>query len=349
MTPILTADRVVKVFGSLKAVNEISFDVADGEFLTFLGPSGCGKTTMLRMIAGFEAATGGKLLLDGADLSRMPAHRRPVGMVFQNLALFPHMSVSENVAFGLAVKRFHRDVIRKRVDEALALVDLEGYGARMVHQLSGGQRQRVALARSLVTEPRILLLDEPLGALDLKLRRQLQLELRALQKRTGTTFIFVTHDQEEAMSMSDRIAVFNAGEIEQIASPHEIYTRPASAFVADFVGESNLLLGRVRNARIDLEDLGISVPDAGDRVEGQDVQVAARSENIRLTPADGTTASGAAQIEMMEYAGLHSKVHLAVARSGKKLTAILTPSDAAALHIGQQVQVEIGEFVVLDR
>ena len=348
MKPILAAERVEKAFGSLKAVDDISFEVADGEFLTFLGPSGCGKTTMLRMIAGFEEVTSGRLLLDGKDLTTVPAFRRPVGMVFQNLALFPHMTVFENVAFGLAVIRRPRREIAERVEAALGLVDLASYGDRMVHQLSGGQRQRVALARSLVTEPRILLLDEPLGALDLKLRRQLQLELRALQKRTGTTFIFVTHDQEEAMSMSDRIAVFNAGRIEQIGPPNEVYTRPATVFVADFVGESNLLKGRVRAGRIELPDLGIDLAPGAENplADGQDVWVSVRAEHVHLAPGPAE-GEATASVGMLEYAGLHSKAHLVTTRTGKKLTAIVKPSPDA-LQLGQTVRLELGDFTVLD-
>jgi len=348
MNPILTASKVEKAFGSLRAVADVSFDVADGEFLTFLGPSGCGKTTMLRMIAGFEEVTSGRLLLDGKDMSSVPAYRRPVGMVFQNLALFPHMSVAENVAFGLAVKRTPREESRKRVEATLELVDLAGYGGRMVHQLSGGQRQRVALARSLVTAPRILLLDEPLGALDLKLRRQLQLELRALQQRTGTTFIFVTHDQEEAMSMSDRIAVFNAGRIEQIAPPNEVYTRPASIFVADFVGESNLLRGRVRGGQIELEDIGAAVPDTGGRPDGQEAWVSVRSENISLARSGDATDPAGARVQMLEYGGLHSKAHLTTTRTGKRLTAIVKPSSGGGFAVGETVRIGLDEFVVLD-
>lgn len=349
MKPILSTERVVKAFGEFRAVDEISLDVVDGEFLTFLGPSGCGKTTMLRMIAGFEEPTSGRLLLDGRDVSSVPAFRRPVGMVFQNLALFPHMSVFENVAFGLVVKRTPSAELRRRVIEGLELVDLAGYGSRMVHQLSGGQRQRVALARSLVTEPRILLLDEPLGALDLKLRRQLQLELRALQKRTGRTFIFVTHDQEEAMSMSDRIAVFNAGRIEQIAPPNEVYTRPESVFVADFVGESNVLEGRVQAGRIVIDDIGASIGDGGGRAEGQKVWISVRAENVSLSFGDDQHSLASANVQMLEYGGLHSKAHLSTTQSGQKLTAIVKPAGAQMLQMGARVNFRFDELVVLDR
>jgi ABC-type Fe3+/spermidine/putrescine transport system ATPase subunit len=349
MTLILEVQNVEKTFGTLKAVDGVSFGVADGEFLTFLGPSGCGKTTMLRMIAGFEDVSAGRLLLDGHDLSRMPSFRRPVGMVFQNLALFPHMSVAENVGFGLTVNRRPRAEVRQRVLDILELVDLAGYGERMVHQLSGGQRQRVALARSLVTEPRILLLDEPLGALDLKLRRQLQLELRALQRRLGTTFIFVTHDQEEAMSMSDRIAVFNAGRIEQIATPNEIYAQPSSLFVADFVGESNLFRGRVRGGQIDMEELGQAVPDPSGAPEGAEVWVGVRSENVHLRAADVASGPGIATVQLIEFAGLHSKAHLAVGPAGKRVTAIVKNNGQPAPEAGAHFRVELGEFVVLTR
>ncbi|WP_371038652.1 ABC transporter ATP-binding protein [Rhodosalinus sp. FB01] len=347
MRPILSAERVQKRFGAFTAVDDVSFDVAEGEFLTFLGPSGCGKTTMLRMIAGFEAVSSGRMLLDGADMSRVPAYRRPVGMVFQNLALFPHMSVFENVAFGLSVERQPRDRIHQRVGQSLELVDLAGYGDRMVHQLSGGQRQRVALARSLVIEPRILLLDEPLGALDLKLRRQLQTELRTLQQRTGTTFIFVTHDQEEAMSMSDRIAVFNAGKIEQIAPPSEVYTRPSSVFVADFVGESNVLKGCSRGGRIEVEALGTALGDPEHRSDGQQVWVSVRGENLRLSPAEDSDVPGCAKVEMLEYAGLHAKAHLSVGQADARLTAIIAPSEAEILSVGSRVRLEVREYVVL--
>ncbi|HEX6886914.1 MAG TPA: ABC transporter ATP-binding protein [Candidatus Nanopelagicales bacterium] len=236
-----------KVFGhgasAVVAVDGVDLDVLDGEFLTLLGPSGSGKTTVLRLIAGFELPTEGTIELAGQDVTRTPPFDRPVNTVFQDYALFPHMTVQQNIEYGLRVKKVPKGECRARAAEALAAVRLEGYADRRPSAMSGGQRQRVALARALVNRPQVLLLDEPLGALDLKLREQMQVELKAIQREVGITFVFVTHDQEEALTMSDRIAVFNAGRIEQIGSPAEVYERPATQFVAGFVGTSNLLGG----------------------------------------------------------------------------------------------------------
>src|ERR1044071_4030221 len=234
-----------KLVGSLKAVDNVSLQIRDGEFFSLLGPSGSGKTTSLRMIAGFDHPTSGEILLGGRDVSKLPPYERDVNTVFQDYALFPHMTVGENIAYGLMVKKVPKPEREKRVDEMLDLVRLTGFGGRKPSQLSGGQRQRVALARALINHPKVLLLDEPLGALDLKLRQQMQVELKAIQRRVGITFIFVTHDQEEALTMSDRIAVFNEGKIEQVGTPSEIYERPASPFVAGFVGTSNLISGEI--------------------------------------------------------------------------------------------------------
>ena len=234
---------VRKQFGDVVAVDGVDLDVPDGEFLTLLGPSGSGKTTVLRMVAGFESPTAGTIELGGVDVTTRAPFERDVNTVFQDYALFPHMSVLDNVAYGLRVKKVGRRERTARAEEALETVRLAGYGRRRPAQLSGGQRQRVALARALVNRPRVLLLDEPLGALDLKLREQMQVELKAIQRQVGITFLFVTHDQEEALTMSDRIAVFAGGRIEQIGSPAEVYERPATPFVAGFVGTSNLLTG----------------------------------------------------------------------------------------------------------
>jgi putative spermidine/putrescine transport system ATP-binding protein len=239
--PAISLRALTKTFGTVVAVDGIDLDIADGEFFSMLGPSGSGKTTVLRMIAGFENPTDGSVVLGGHDVTQDPPFARDVNTVFQDYALFPHMSVRENVEYGLRVKRIGRDVRRTRAVEALETVRLREYGERRPHELSGGQRQRVALARALVNRPKVLLLDEPLGALDLKLRREMQIELKALQREVGITFVFVTHDQEEALTMSDRIAVFNSGSIEQVATPVELYERPATGFVAGFVGTSNLL------------------------------------------------------------------------------------------------------------
>jgi putative spermidine/putrescine transport system ATP-binding protein len=230
-----------KTYGEVVAVDSVSFDVAPGEFFTMLGPSGSGKTTTLRLIAGFERPDEGRVELGGADVTRRPPYARDVNTVFQDYALFPHMSVAENVGYGLRVKGVPRKTRRERVEEALRMVRLEGYGNRRPVQLSGGQRQRVALARSIVNRPRVLLLDEPLGALDLKLRQEMQLFLKTLQTDLEITFLYVTHDQEEALTMSDRVAVFNAGRVEQIGTPAEVYERPATEFVAGFIGVSNVL------------------------------------------------------------------------------------------------------------
>jgi spermidine/putrescine transport system ATP-binding protein len=232
---------LTKRFDEQVAVDGINARIEGGEFFSLLGPSGCGKTTTLRMIAGFERPTEGQIVLDGVDVSSVPPHERNVHTVFQNYALFPHLNVFDNIAFGLRRRKVARDEVRRRVDESIELVELGGLGARKPQQLSGGQQQRVALARALVLRPAVLLLDEPLGALDAKIRKQLRLELKALQEEVGITFVFVTHDQEEALSMSDRVAVMNAGRIEQIGSPAAVYEDPASVFVADFLGISNLM------------------------------------------------------------------------------------------------------------
>jgi putative spermidine/putrescine transport system ATP-binding protein len=236
-------EGVVKRFAEVAAVDGVDLDVFEGEFFSMLGPSGSGKTTCLRMIAGFEMPTAGRILLEGQDVSRLAPYERDVNTVFQDYALFPHMSVADNVEYGLRVKRVPKDERTERVNEALAMVQLAAFGERKPAQLSGGQRQRVALARALVNRPRVLLLDEPLGALDLKLRQAMQIELKEIQQSVGLTFIYVTHDQEEALTMSDRLAVFNHGRVEQVGTPAEVYERPATGFVAGFVGVSNVLDG----------------------------------------------------------------------------------------------------------
>jgi putative spermidine/putrescine transport system ATP-binding protein len=235
--------RVSKVFGDVVAVDEVDLTIADGEFFSMLGPSGSGKTTCLRVIAGFEEPSSGRVLLHGTDVSGHPPYERDVNTVFQDYALFPHMTVTENVGYGLMVKKVGEAERRQRVDEALALVHLDAHGSRKPSQLSGGQRQRVALARALINRPSLLLLDEPLGALDLKLRQAMQIELKALQREVGITFVYVTHDQEEALTMSDRLAVFNQGKVEQVGTPAEVYESPANEFVAGFVGVSNIIEG----------------------------------------------------------------------------------------------------------
>lgn len=293
--PILQIDTVTKVFDGATAVDRVTLDVAEGEFVTLLGPSGCGKSTLLRMMAGFETPTSGRILMRGRDMSKDAAYEREIGLVFQNLALFPHMNVYDNVAFGLRARKRTEGLDRK-VRDILALVGLDGFEKRRTGQISGGQRQRVALARSLVTSPDVLLLDEPLSALDLKLRRQLQVELKRIQKETGITFIFVTHDQEEALSMSDRIAVMNAGRVEQFSTAVETYHHPRTRFVAQFVGETNLF--EARAIRRDGDSVSLSVagvdlpmtvavtPGAGVR-SGDAVWVAVRPEYLTIGQAAG--------------------------------------------------------------
>jgi putative spermidine/putrescine transport system ATP-binding protein len=244
-TSAISLEGLSKHYDAVRAVDDLTLDIGDGEFFSMLGPSGSGKTTVLRLVAGFERPTAGRVRLGGVDVTDRPPYGRDVNTVFQDYAIFPHLSVRENVEYGLRVKKVARPERRRRAEEALATVRLEGYDARRPHQLSGGQRQRVALARALVNRPQVLLLDEPLGALDLKLRREMQIELKQIQRDVGITFVFVTHDQEEALTMSDRIAVFKEGRVEQVATPLELYESPSTPFVAGFVGTSNLLEGSV--------------------------------------------------------------------------------------------------------
>jgi len=268
-TPAIRFENVSRHFGDVKAVDEANLEIGDGEFFSMLGPSGSGKTTCLRMIAGFDRPTFGNIFLYGQDVSNLPPYERDVNTVFQDYALFPHMTIEDNIAYGLMIRGINKVERYKQVDEMLDLVRLPGFGHRKPSQLSGGQRQRVALARALINHPKVLLLDEPLGALDLKLRQQMQVELKAIQKSVGITFIFVTHDQEEALTMSDRIAVFNEGKIEQVGSPAEIYERPASSFVAGFVGTSNLISGEIAK-----------------RITGSEEMFSIRPEKIHLDPPE---------------------------------------------------------------
>ncbi|MCH2484129.1 MAG: ABC transporter ATP-binding protein, partial [Gammaproteobacteria bacterium] len=261
---IISFSKVSKRFGTVTAVDQASFDISQGEFFSLLGPSGCGKTTLLRIVAGFETPTEGEILIDGQPMSATPPNKRPVNMVFQNYAIFPHLDVRGNIAFGMRKSGLSKTDLNKRIDEVLELIKLPGYGSRGSDELSGGQRQRVALARALIKQPKVLLLDEPLGALDKKLREQMQIELRQLQQQLGITFLFVTHDQEEALTLSDRIAVMSDGEVIEIATPTELYESPSSRFVADFIGSMNFFEGEVvdckaRNTTIASELLGTVV------------------------------------------------------------------------------------------
>ncbi len=284
--------NVVKQFGEVVAVNGISLRIRDGEFFSLLGPSGCGKTTTLRLIAGFEMPTSGSVRIYGEEQGYLPPYQRPVNTVFQNYALFPHMTVAQNVAFGLEMRKVPKDEIKRRVAEALALVRLTGKENRRPKQLSGGQKQRVALARALVNRPKVLLLDEPLGALDLKLRKAMQSELKALQEQVGITFIYVTHDQEEALVMSDRIAVMNEGNVLQVGTPEEIYEHPQSRFVADFIGKTNFISGKVAVISGDRVDFRLpdgtmvaaTLPEGAQVSAGDMATLSIRPEKIFVTP-----------------------------------------------------------------
>ena len=349
---LLELKGVVKSFGDARILHGIDLEVKKGEFLTFLGPSGCGKTTTLRIIGGFESPDSGEVLIEGQKVTPLPPYRRPVHTVFQHYALFPHLSIFENVAFSLRLRKLAESDIRKKVREALDIVKLPGFETRKVDQLSGGQQQRIALARALVGQPKLLLLDEPLGALDLKLRKEMQLELKRIQKSLGITFIYVTHDQEEAMTMSDRIAVFNRGRIEQLAGPEELYGRPSSGFVADFVGSANLLearlLGRPSTGQAEIlieNELKAVVPFDKEAPAGSALTVMVRPERLRLKP-EGSRASGKAgvlefpaRLREMVFLGASCQFFLEPFKSGRPV--IATDAEAPeGVAAGRPVVVE---------
>jgi len=335
---------VTKRFGDVIAVDSVSLSVRRGEFLTLLGPSGCGKTTLLRIIAGFETPDAGRVTLGGLDVTELPPYRRDVTTVFQHYALFPHMSVFDNVAFGLERRGVTRKETSRRVESALEMVRLSGLGRRQPSELSGGQQQRVALARALVLEPRVLLLDEPLAALDLKLRKQMQLELKGLQQRLGISFIYVTHDQEEALTMSDRIAVMNAGRIEQLGRAEEIYERPATEFVAGFIGVSNVIEGVVESASdgrlvIGVGDARVYAGGSG-IASGERVRLLVRPEKIIIS-SDASEHALHGKIESAVYLGESTQWRILIA-SGQVITVLEQNRQAfqsSQSRIGQTVFV----------
>ncbi len=305
--PILTLENIHKTFDGTKVLDGITLDVLPGQFVTLLGPSGCGKTTTLRIIAGLESPDSGRVILSGADVTRLPPEKRAVNTVFQNYALFPHMNVQKNIAYSMNLRRVKKDESAKRVEELLSVVQLEGFGKRMPAQLSGGQRQRVAIARALACDPQLLLLDEPLGALDLQLRRQMQVELKALQQKLGITFIYITHDQEEALNMSDLIAVMNGGRFEQIGSPEEIYERPTTRFAAQFIGQSNILEGDVIQSGKDRSVVeicpGNTVMVKGEYAQGERLALSVRAERIDYAKEAGYGFHLTGTIKLHSYIG----------------------------------------------
>ena len=336
--PSVTLRGVTKRFGDFVAVRSMDLDIPRGQFFTMLGPSGCGKTTTLRMVAGFEEPSEGTVLLDGDDVTGLPPFRRATNTVFQSYALFPHMSVEKNVAFGLERQSVSREEVRSRVAEELERVGLAPEAKRKPRQLSGGQQQRVALARALVNRPAVLLLDEPLGALDLKLRKQLQVELKKIQQDVGITFVYVTHDQEEALTMSDRIAVMNRGVVEQLDDPEEIYERPSTTFVAGFIGVSNLMPGEVVSSSTGVAELRLDAGPtvrvgAGEASVGERAHAVVRPEKLQLHgangAADGTRPSVEGQVDSSLYLGTATQVAVRLA-DGTQMTVLVPNADEEA-------------------
>lgn len=330
---IIEGKNLVKTYDDTAVVKDIDFWVKEKEFLTLLGPSGCGKTTTLRMIAGFEQPTSGSVHFDGKDITALPPHQRQINTVFQKYALFSHMDIFENIAFGLRIKKISEKEITKRVERMLELVNLKGFGKRSVNSLSGGQQQRIAIARALVNEPKVLLLDEPLGALDLKLRKEMQIELKNMQKEVGITFVYVTHDQEEALTMSDKIIVMNNGRIQQVGSPIDIYNEPENAFVADFIGESNIFDGlMVKDLLVDFAGVRWKCVDSGFG-ENNPIEVVVRPEDIMIVPASEGQVRGL--VESVVFKGVHYEMTV---RNGD-LEWLVHSTDLS--HVGEMVGMRL--------
>ncbi|HCW22768.1 MAG TPA: spermidine/putrescine ABC transporter ATP-binding protein [Lachnospiraceae bacterium] len=331
---IIELRHVTKSFADngFVAVNDFNLEVKRGEFVTFLGPSGCGKTTTLRMIAGFEMPTSGEILLNGNPIQNLPPYERPINTVFQRYALFPHMNIFDNIAFGLRQKKVPKDQIEKKVKRVLSLVDLEGFEERRVTTLSGGQQQRIAIARALVNEPEILLLDEPLGALDLKMRQEMQLELKEMHDHLGITFIYVTHDQEEALTMSDKIVIMSEGKIQQIGTPEDVYNEPKNAFVADFVGESNIFSGIMTGKRR-VRFCGGEFTCVDDFPEGTHITAVVRPEDVVLTTPEKGMIQG--EVTSVIFKGMHYEIAVQSGRNEMEIRSTRTPK------VGEQVGMVI--------
>ncbi|MES0090078.1 MULTISPECIES: ABC transporter ATP-binding protein [unclassified Mesorhizobium] len=344
--PIVRFSGVSKHYGAFRALHDIDLEIQRGEFLTLLGPSGSGKTTSLMLLAGFDTPTSGTIAMDGTRIEGLPAHRRDIGVVFQNYALFPHLTVAENLAFPLSVRRVPKAEIGERVEKALSLVHLDGMGGRKPSQLSGGQQQRVALARAIIFKPRLILLDEPLGALDKNLREHMQAELKHLHRQLGITMVFVTHDQSEALNLSDRVAVFNKGRLEQIDAPELLYERPCTPFVASFIGENNLLDGRIEalaagQAAIRL-DRGtvLTMKVAGQSAIGDRVKVGIRPEHVKVGGGEGAFAATVAEIS---YLGDARRVAVECDGIGRMALKLPTGAEAGQIGIGDEIRVVIPE------
>ena len=330
---VVSLRDIVVEFDGQRILDGLNLDIHDKEFVTLLGSSGCGKTTTLRLIAGFLEPNAGKVLLKGEDITGVPPYKRPVNTVFQKYALFPHLNVFENVAFGLRLKKLDEDTIRRKVRDMLEVVGLKGFERRSISQMSGGQQQRVAIARSLVNEPEILLLDEPLGALDLKLRKEMQLELKRLQQAMDITFIYVTHDQEEALTMSDTVVVMNDGDIQQIGSPEDIYNEPKNAFVADFIGESNILDGiMLKDFQVEFAGSQFTCVDKGFE-RNQPVQVVVRPEDVQVVPAIQGQLTGI--VKDVIFKGVHFEMH--VEQAGYEWIIHSTQASAPGELIGMRI------------
>ncbi len=344
MTKLIELKDLTKEYNGHVVLKGINLDINEEEFVTLLGPSGCGKTTTLRILGGFEEASGGTVMFDGLDISSLPPHKRELNTVFQKYALFPHMNVFDNVAFGLKIKKMDKQTINHKVKRVLSLVGLEGFDNRHTNQLSGGQQQRVAIARALVNEPKVLLLDEPLGALDLKLRKTMQIELKNIQKEVGITFVYVTHDQEEALTMSDTIVVMNEGMIQQIGSPTDIYNEPENRFVAQFIGDSNIIEGTfVKDFLVEFDNIQFECVDKGFE-DGQDIDIVLRPEDIDIVETgkgkiEGTIVSivfkGVHYEIMVESNERTYKVHTTdISELGKKVELDFWPED---IHVMEKM------------